>query len=62
MSTQANIPQLLTVTELCKFLQTSRRNVEKLRKKGLPQYQLSRGGHPRFDAAEVKEWMRKNQN
>ncbi|WP_416235524.1 helix-turn-helix domain-containing protein [Paenibacillus campi] len=45
---------------MCKFLQTSRRNVEKLRKKGLPQYRLSRGGHPRFDAEEVKEWMRKN--
>ncbi|PYE49773.1 excisionase family DNA binding protein [Paenibacillus barcinonensis] len=52
--------QLLTVSQLSKVLQTSRRNIEKLRKYGLPVYFLSPGGHPRFDLTEVKEWMRRN--
>lgn len=52
--------RLLTVTELCSALQTSRRNIELLRKQGLPFYQLSAGGHPRFDLEEVKAWMKKN--
>jgi excisionase family DNA binding protein len=52
--------KLLTVTELCETIQTTRRNVELLRKIGLPYYALSPGGRPRFDLNEVKEWMRKN--
>lgn len=52
--------RLLTVTELCSVLQTSRRNIELLRKQGLPFYQLSPGGHPRFDLNEVRAWMKRN--
>ncbi|MBB6020375.1 excisionase family DNA binding protein [Paenibacillus sp. JGP012] len=53
--------QLLTISQLCEVLQTSRRNIEKLRKEhGLPFYSLSPRGHPRFDPTEVKEWMRRN--
>ncbi|MBT2284258.1 helix-turn-helix domain-containing protein [Paenibacillus polymyxa] len=53
--------QLLTIDQLSKILQTTRRNIEKLRKEhGLPFYSLSPRGHPRFDLIEVKEWMRRN--
>ncbi|WP_164783140.1 helix-turn-helix domain-containing protein [Paenibacillus amylolyticus] len=53
--------QLLTTSQLSEILQTSRRNIEKLRKEhGLPFYSLSPRGHPRFDVIEVKEWMKNN--
>lgn len=50
--------RLLTVKELCQVLQTSRRNIELLRKQGMPYYLL--GSAPRFDLSEIKQWMRES--
>lgn len=50
--------QLLTVNQLCEKLNTTRRNIELLRRKGLPYYML--GTSPRFDMKAVISWMEKN--
>lgn len=49
--------ELLTVEELRARLKTSRRNIERLRKQGMPYMLL--GKSPRFDFHEVLEWMRR---
>lgn len=50
--------QLLTVKQLCEQLNTSRRNLELLRRRGLPYLLL--GSSPRFEFESVIEWMRQN--
>lgn len=46
---------LLTVEELSNRLKTTRRNLERLRKQGMPYLML--GKSPRFDFDAVLKWM-----
>lgn len=49
------VEELLTVEELRVKLKTSRRNLERLRKQGMPYLML--GKSPRFDYNAVLHWM-----
>lgn len=52
--------ELLTVEELRQKLKTTRRNIERLRKKGMPYMLL--GKSPRFDFEAVLSWMQERKD
>lgn len=52
--------QMLTISQLCKRLNVTRKQLFLMRKSGLPTYRLTAGGQPRFDFEEVKMWMLEN--
>ncbi|WP_156951075.1 helix-turn-helix domain-containing protein [Saccharibacillus sacchari] len=54
--------EMLSLSDLCKKLNISRRHVLRMRNKGMPTYTLSENGRPRFDYNEVRAWMRSNTN
>lgn len=51
--------ELLTTEELCRKLKTSRRSLERLRKRGMPCIMLGRA--PRFDYDAVLQWLKQQQ-
>lgn len=50
--------KLLTIEELCEWLQIGRATAWRWRKEGLPSIQY--GKTVRFDKAEVLEWLKEN--
>jgi hypothetical protein len=52
--------RMLTTVQLAHILQTTRRNIELMRKEGLPFYTFGENGRPRYDLEEVRGWMRSN--
>lgn len=51
--------KLMTVTEICEYLQVTRRTIERWRKNdNMPC--LKFGGRPRFDKEKVLQWAKNN--
>jgi len=52
--------ELLTTTELCKWLKVTRSTIWKWRQKGMPS--MGERGSLRFKASEVENWLREKQS
>lgn len=50
--------EFLTTDELCEWLKTTRRTIERWRKNGLPFYKI--GSSVRFKKEEVLSWIEQN--
>ena len=60
MSTNAPVPELLTVEEVARRLRVSSKSVYRYVAAGLPAIRLNASGPLRFDAAELEAWLNQN--